>query len=68
MEKHKELLRRCVVEIRTLRSENQIMSARLEMFDAIMALLHTEIAQKGEAMSPDLTFEIESLLEPLNKA
>lgn len=61
--KEQELLQQAVGEIRTLRSQNQLMSARLDMFDSMMAVLHTDVARKSQGMSPDLVWEIEKFLE-----
>lgn len=66
MEREVELLRQAVSEIRILRNQNQLMSARLDMFDSIMSVLHTDVARKGQGMSPDLTWEIEKFLEKEN--
>lgn len=63
MKEESDLLKEAVVEIRTLRNQNQLMSARLDMFDSVMAVLHTEIARKSQGMSPDLVWEIEKFLE-----
>jgi hypothetical protein len=67
MERETELLKQAVSEIRMLRSQNQLMSARLEMFDSLMLVLHTDVARRGQGMSPDLTWEIEKFLEKENQ-
>lgn len=54
-----DLLKRSATEIKTLRSQNQLMSARLEMFDKMMVLLHTEPNYPGMGASPDVVYEIE---------
>lgn len=67
MEKEQELLQQAANEIKNLRSQNQLMSARLEMFDSLMAVLHTDVARKQQGMSPDLVWEIEKFLEKQNQ-
>lgn len=57
-----DLLKRASSEIKSLRNQLQIANARLEMFDAIQAMLHTEVARKGLGMSEDVLFEIEKHL------
>ena len=58
-----QMLREAANEIKTLRRQNELMSARLEVFDSMMAVLHTDIARKNQGMSPDLVWEIEKYLE-----
>ena len=67
----KELLERALSEIKSLRNQNQLMSARLEMFDAVMSALHGQPAREsGGMMAPDIAYEIEKHLtiRGLNKA
>lgn len=57
------LLQSSIVEIYKLRKENQLMSARLQMFDN-MKLLFTSRADYGvSGHSPDITFEIQRYLD-----
>lgn len=63
MEKAIQLLKEATFEIERLRRQNEIMSARLEMFDAVNAILHTQIATKGYGTSPDIVKEINSFVE-----
>lgn len=59
----KELLTYALREIKSLRRQNEINSARLNMFDDIMSALHGQPAkQKGELMHPDIVYEIEKHL------
>lgn len=67
MERYLQLLQEAAQEIKNLRSQNQLMSARLEMFDNMMAVLHTDVARKSQGMSPDLVWEIEKFIEGENK-
>lgn len=57
------LLANAAEEIRSLRRENELMRARLEMFDAINCILHTQAASRSQGMSPDLVWEIEKFIE-----
>ena len=59
MSKEIQFLREATIEIKQLRHQNEIMRARLDMFDSMEALLHTKVASKGEGMSPDLVRTIE---------
>lgn len=63
MKDEADLLAEAAREIKSLRSQNQLMSARLEMFDSMMTVLHTEPARKSQGMAPDLVWEIEKFLE-----
>lgn len=57
------MLQEAANEIRSLRRQNEIMSARLDVFDSMMAVLHTPIAVKSQGMSPDLVWKIEKYLQ-----
>jgi hypothetical protein len=63
----KELLERALVEIKGLRRQNELMNARLSMFDAVMSALHGQPAteQRG-GMSPDIAYEIEKRIKSLD--
>jgi hypothetical protein len=61
-----ELLKSVLLEIETLRKQNQIMRARLDMFDDMMRLLHTTPAHKSEGMSPDIAYEVKKRLAELD--
>lgn len=56
------LLDDAVTEIKRLRQQNELMQVRLDMFDNIMTLLHTDVARRGEGHSPDLLYDIEKFL------
>lgn len=62
MENANDLLQQAAAEIKSLRQQNQLMSARLDMFDSVMAVLHTDVARKSQGMSPDLVWAIEKYL------
>ena len=59
---NKVLLKDAVSEIRMLRRQNEIMGARLNMFDDMMTLFRTPPLYPGPGMSPDLTYAIEKHL------
>lgn len=63
MNETQELLHRAVLEINSLRRSNELMSAKLEMFDNVMSALHGQpAANRRGGMSPDLVWEIEKHL------
>lgn len=58
-----ELLQRASNEIKNLRSQNQLMAARLGVFDDMMMLLKATPVYPGYgAMSPDVVYEIEKAI------
>lgn len=61
-----ELLKQAAAEIRTLRSQNQLMSARLDVFDSMMAVLHTDVARKSQGMSEDIAWKIDKFVDTQN--
>lgn len=56
------LFREAISEIKSLRRKNELMKARLDMFDSINAILHTKVAEQNEGMSPDLVYQIEKFI------
>jgi hypothetical protein len=63
----KELLERALSEIMGLRRQNEIMNARLSMFDAVMSALHgTPAHEQRGVMSPDIAYEIEKKIKSLD--
>lgn len=74
MKDAKLLLTEAAGEIKALRRQNDIMSARLDMFDKMMKLFHAapNYGENG-LMSPDLVYSIEKYLkeqeqEPVGKS
>lgn len=64
----KELLERALSEINGLRNQNQLMRARLDMFDAVMSALHGQPAKEhGGLMHPDIAYEIQKHLKSLEQ-
>jgi len=60
-----QLLQRALGEIKALRNQNRLMSARLEMFDNMMCLLHSEpVKSSGQRMAhPDIAYELEKAIQ-----
>ena len=64
----KELLEKALSEIQSLRNQNQLMRARLDMFDAIMSALHGQPAHVHIGlMSPDIAHEIQKHLKSIEQ-
>jgi hypothetical protein len=60
----KQMLQEAVIELKSLRNQNQLMRARLDVFDSMMMVLRTEPARSGSGlMHPDVVYEIEKHLE-----
>ncbi len=57
------LLNQAVFEIKSLRRQNELMKARLDMFDTVNKMLNTSVPQQGSMMSPDLCYQIERFVE-----
>lgn len=53
------LLNQAASEIKMLMKQNELMRARLDMFDAMNAILHTQVATRSEGFTPDLVLQIE---------
>lgn len=54
-------------EIRSLRRTNEILSAKVEVFDSMMQVLHTNPAIRGQGMSPDIAWQMEKHLTEQRK-
>lgn len=67
MTHEQELLKRAVSEIRQLRTQNQSMASRLDMFDKMMALFYADNRMGGMAMGSDLAWEIDKCIEKAEK-
>ena len=50
-------------EIKRLRQRNFIMQSRLDVFDAMLQVFNCQPPNNSVAMSPDITYEIDKLLE-----
>lgn len=61
---NKELLERASSEIKGLRAQNQLMSARLDVFDSIMLMFGSTPAYRGQGiMHPDIVHELDKAIE-----
>lgn len=63
MKQELDLLKSASAEIKSLRVANNLMSARLQMFDSIMAIFHAQSGNNVSGMSPDLVYAIDKFLE-----
>jgi len=64
----KELLESALNEIQSLRRQNELMKARLDMFDAVMSALHGQPALDRQGlMALDVAYELRKQIEELNK-
>lgn len=54
-------------EIEQLRRRNEILSAKVEVFDSMMQMLHTRPAERPQACAPDVAFELQKLIEGLRE-
>jgi len=62
MKEELQMLKEATFEIKNLRRQNELMRARLDMFDAMNAILHTQVASQSQGMSPDLVWQIEKFI------
>lgn len=58
-----DLLARASCEIKNLRSANNLMKARLDMFDKCVMLLTANVQSVGQGMSPDIVPEIDRIVQ-----
>lgn len=59
----KQLLQQASDEIKQLRYENQMMSARLEVFDNVMLLFKSYPRETGIIAKPDICYDIKKYLD-----
>jgi hypothetical protein len=57
------LLERAMYEIRHLRRENELMSARLQVFDTLTSFLRARTPDGGMVLGEDLAYSIERHLQ-----
>ncbi len=62
-----ELLRQASNEIKQLRTQNNLMAARLDTFDKCVALLTANVQGNSMGMSPDIVWEIDDAIENENE-
>lgn len=58
-----ELLQDAALEIKSLRKQNELMAARLDVFDKMILLLHTPPNYQSHGMSEDLVWKIEKHIQ-----
>jgi len=63
-----ETLKEAQREIQQLRRRNEILSAKVEVMDSFMCVLHTAPAQQSQAFSPDVVFAMEKHIAKLEDA
>lgn len=63
MKKENELLQEASNEIKSLRKQNELMGARLDMFDSMMLIFRTQPNYGSQGMSEDLVWKIDKHLE-----
>lgn len=62
MTEEQSLLQKAVSEIRSLRATNQILSAKVGVFDSMMSVFNTRPANPGYGMSEDVAWQIDKHL------
>jgi len=55
-------------EIIALRRRNEILGAKVEVFESMMCLLHTRPAEHNQPMSPDIAWQIEKAVEAIDNS
>lgn len=54
-------------EIQGLRRSNEVLSAKVEVFESMMCLLHTQPATRSMGASPDVVFALEKRILELER-
>ncbi|MCG8694664.1 MAG: hypothetical protein MI806_25945 [Minwuiales bacterium] len=62
-----ELLGEAIDEIRRLRRQNELLSAKVEVMDVFACVLHTEPARRSGGMAPDIVYGLEQKIEELRQ-
>lgn len=57
-----DLLKRASIEIKSLRQQNQIMAARLQVYDEMMQMFRASPPNQTMGYSPDITYEIDKAI------
>ena len=58
LEEQKQLLNEARAEIQGLRRSNEILTAKVEVMDAFMCVLHTRPAEQTRGATPDVAWEL----------
>ena len=62
----RDLLTDAIHEIRSLRRQNEILSAKVEVMDFFAMVLHTTPAQPSQGFSPDVAYALEQEVAKLD--
>lgn len=62
------MMETAIHEIRSLRRHNEILSAKVEVFESMMQVLHTSPATRSQGMSPDIAWQMEKHLASQKEA
>ena len=63
----KELLANARQEILTLRRENEILRAKVEVMDLFACVLHTTPASRNQGAAPDVAWALQKKIDELGK-
>lgn len=64
MKEYLQMMQEASSEIKNLRRSNELMAARLEVFDTMMRLFHSPpVYNQSGLMHPDIVYEIDKYLE-----
>ena len=63
----KELLLQASAEIKLLRRQNEILSAKVEMIDLFACLLFTQPARRSESMGEDIAWKLDKAIDQLQE-
>jgi hypothetical protein len=63
IKEHNVLLLKAAEEIKTIRRQNELMAARLDVFDKMILLLHTPPNYPGHGMGEDIAWQIDEYLK-----
>jgi len=55
-------------EINSLRRRNEVLAAKVEVFDCMMQMLHTSPATRTQGMSPDVVYALAKQRDRLEQA
>lgn len=56
-------LTEAALEIKNLRKSNELMAARLDVFDSMVSIFKATPSSNGYGMAPDVLFDIDRMIE-----
>ena len=59
----KDLMTQAIDEIRTLRRENEILSAKVDVMDLFAMVLHTTPAHRSQGASVDIAWQMQKAID-----